>query len=139
MIPRYLIDSSALWRLQRDKTLLSAWSEVIGNGAVGSCAPQRSEFRASARNRHEYDDMTEMFAVLYSDVAVPKSGWQWIESAQYKLAASGEHRGLSVVDLLVSATAAHHGLTVLHDDNDFSTVARTTRDLRERSIHNLPG
>ncbi|CAM5251104.1 hypothetical protein GCM10010329_07720 [Streptomyces spiroverticillatus] len=34
MIPRYLIDSSALWRVQRDKALLSAWGEVISNDAA---------------------------------------------------------------------------------------------------------
>ncbi|GHJ34464.1 hypothetical protein [Streptomyces sp. TS71-3] len=40
-------------------------------------------------------------------------------------------RGFSVsyaglVDLLVSATARHHKLTVLHQDADFDTIARVT-------------
>jgi predicted nucleic acid-binding protein len=135
---RYLIDSSALWRVHRSGQLRAAWAEVIANGVVGSCQPQRAEFRASARNRSEYDDMTSMFEELYPDVPVHKSAWQWIESAQYRLSGLGEHRGLSVVDLLVSATAAHHGLTVLHDDADFATVARTVRDVRERNVHALP-
>jgi predicted nucleic acid-binding protein len=50
----------------------------------------------------------------------------------------GAHRALSSVDLLVCATAAHHDLVVLHDDNDFVTAARHLPDLRERTIHNMP-
>jgi predicted nucleic acid-binding protein len=136
---RYLIDSSALWRILRDDALRKAWAEVITEGVVGSCAPQRTEFRASARNSAEYEDMTSMFADLYENVPVPKGAWQWIESAQHRLARGGEHRALSVVDLLVSATAAHAGLVVLHDDNDFATAARTLPDLAERNINRLPG
>jgi predicted nucleic acid-binding protein len=33
---------------------------------------------------------------------------------------AGEHRSASAVDLMVAATAAHHGLTVLHDIGDIS-------------------
>lgn len=136
---RYLIDSSALWRLRRDDVLRKAWAEVIIEGVVGSCQPQRTEFRASARNSAEYEDMTRMFDELYENVPVPKSAWQWIESAQHRLARSGEHRALSVVHLLVSATAAHTGLVVLHDDNDFATAARALSDPAERNINRVPG
>jgi predicted nucleic acid-binding protein len=135
---RYLIDSSALWRIQRDKLLREAWAEVISNGTVGSCQPQRTEFKSSARNHMEYEAMSDMFAELYTDVAIPKSAWQWIEATQYRLARNGGHQGLSVVDLLISATAAHHGLIVLHDDNDFATVARNVQDLRERNVNAAP-
>lgn len=36
----------------------------------------------------------------------------------------GQHRGPSVVDLLIAATAEAWGLTVLHVDADFETIAR---------------
>lgn len=39
---------------------------------------------------------------------------------------ASQHRGPSVVDLLVAATARGWGLTVLHVDNDFETIARVT-------------
>ncbi|WP_327355281.1 PIN domain-containing protein [Streptomyces sp. NBC_01304] len=135
---QYLIDSSALWRIQRSKELRTAWTPVISAGSIGSCWLQRAEFRASARSGAEYDRMTDMFATLYPDVPVPKSAPQWIESTQYRLAQAGEHKALSALDLVISATAAFHHLTVLHDDNDFATAARTARDLRERNIHNMP-
>nr|WP_107365146.1 hypothetical protein [Streptomyces aidingensis] len=45
---------------------------------------------------------------------------------------------MSVVDWLVAATAAHHGLVLLHDDKDFSAAARHLSDLREQNVHHTP-
>jgi predicted nucleic acid-binding protein len=135
---RYLLDSSALWRILRDAKLRGAWASVVAAGAVGSCPPQRVEFRRSARTAEEYEQMSAMFDELYPDAAVPKGAWRWIESAQYRLLRNGAHRALSAVDLLICATAAHHGLVVLHDDNDFATAARYLPDLRDRTIDDIP-
>lgn len=136
---RYLIDSTAVWRLQRDRALSDAWSHETDEGSIGSCHPQRTEFRRSARHLDEYDAMTDMFADLYPDAAVPKSAWQWIETAQYRLAQRGRHQSLSTVDWLVCATAAHHGLIVLHDDKEFAAAAGLLTDLRERNVLGAPG
>jgi predicted nucleic acid-binding protein len=135
---RYLLDSSGLWRMLRDAALRAAWAGVVAEGAVGSCHPQRVEFRRSARSIDDYEQMTEMFATLYPDAVVPKGAWRWIESAQYRLVRYGAHRALSAVDLLICAAAAHADLVVLHDDNDFKAAARVLADLRERSVHNAP-
>jgi len=135
---RYLVDSSALWRLLRDPAVRAAWSEVVSDHAIGSCQPQRAEFRRSARNLDEYEQMTAMFVDLYPDVTVPKTAWQWIESAQYRLLRAGVHRALSCVDLLMCACAAVRGLVVLHDDNDFVTAAQHLPDLAERQVRALP-
>jgi predicted nucleic acid-binding protein len=135
---RYLLDSSALWRILRDPDLRASWAEVISLSVVGSCQPQRVEFRRSARTVDEYDQMSEMFGALYPDAPVPKGAWRWIESAQYRLLRHGAHRALSAVDLLICATAAHHDLAVLHDDSDFVTAACYLPDLRERTIRNAP-
>jgi predicted nucleic acid-binding protein len=135
---RYLLDSSALWRILRDDALRAAWAEVVSAGAVGSCHPQRVEFRRSARTIDEYEQMSEMFDELYPDAAVPKGAWRWIESAQYRLLRHGAHRALSAVDLLICATGAQLDLVVLHDDNDFATAARFLPDLRERGIREVP-
>lgn len=135
---RYLADSSALWRLLSEPAVRAAWADVISDHAVGSCQPQRTEFRRSARNLDEYEQMTAMFVDLYPDVAVPKTAWQWVESAQYRLLRAGAHRALSCVDLLVCACAAIRGLVVLHDDNDFAVAARHLPDLVERPVRTLP-
>lgn len=135
---RYLLDSSALWRILRDAELRTAWADVVTAGVVGSCHPLRTEFRRSARTIDEYEQMTEMFAALYPDAPVPKAAWRWMESAQYRLLRNGAHRALSAVDLLICATAAQHDLVVLHDDNDFATAGRYLTDLRERNIRDTP-
>jgi len=135
---RYLLDSSALWRLLRDAKLRASWADVVSLGVIGCCHPQRVEFRRSARTIDEYEQMSEMFDALYPDAPVPKSAWRWIESAQFRLLRHGAHRGLSAVGLLICATAAHHDLVVLHDDSDFVTAGRYLSDLRERIIHDTP-
>jgi predicted nucleic acid-binding protein len=135
---RYLADSSAMWRLLRDADVRAGWADVISDHAVGSCQPQRTEFRRSARNLDEYELMTAMFHDLYPDVAVPKTAWQWVESAQYRLLRAGAHRALSCVDLLICACAATRGLVVLHDDNDFVVAAQHLPDVAQRRVRDIP-
>lgn len=134
----YLLDSSGLWRLLREPALRDAWLETTTLRAIGSCAAQRAEFRRSARNLAEYEAMGAMFDDLYPDVLPPKKGWDWVESAQHRLAAKGALGAAGPLDLLICATAAHHGLVVLHDDRDFATVARILTDVTERSVRTTP-
>ena len=110
---RYLLDSSALWRILRDPALRAAWAEVVSAGAIGSCHPQRVEFRRSARTIDEYEQMSGMFEAPYPDAALPKGAWRWIESAQHPLLRQGAHPALSAVHLVV-----------FHDDKDFAIAAR---------------
>ena len=130
----FLVDSSAVWRLQRQQDLAGAWTDALVSGAVGSCEPQRAEFRRSARNADEFDQMNQMFRDVYPDVPVPKSVWRWIDSAQHRLARTGAVRALSVVDLLVCGTAAVNGLVVLHDDADYELAARHLPDVDARRV-----
>jgi predicted nucleic acid-binding protein len=116
----------------------TAWADVISDHAIGSCQPQRIEFRRSARSLDEYEQMTAMFVDLYPDVLVPKTAWTWVESAQYRLLRAGAHRAESCVDLLVCACAAIRGLVVLHDDDDFVAAAQHLPDLAERRVYVLP-
>jgi predicted nucleic acid-binding protein len=44
------------------------------------------------------------------------------------------HRGLSVADLVVAATAIRLKLIVLHEGADFETMARFVPELRQRRI-----
>jgi predicted nucleic acid-binding protein len=135
---RFLVDSSAVWRILREPSVRAGWADVISDYAIGSCQPQRTEFRRSARDLDEYEQMTAMFGDLYPDVPIPKTAWRWVESAQYRLLRAGAHRALSCVDLLVCACAAVHGLVVLHDDNDVVVAAQHLPDLAERKVQSLP-
>lgn len=131
---QFLVDSSAVWRLQRHAELTEAWSVPLLSGAVGSCEPQRAEFRRSARNSDEFEQMNTMFRDVYPDVPVSKSVWQWIDSTQHRLARVGAARALSVVDLLICGTAATRGLVVLHDDADYELAERHLPDVTARRV-----
>lgn len=130
----YLLDTSGLVRLLREPKLQSTWYDAIDAGTIASCYPQRAEFLYSARNMREYNEITEMFMDLYPDVSVPKNAGRWISAVQHRMAQAGEHRSASPVDLMIAATAAHHGLVVLHDDADYRVVARHASDFDEHSI-----
>ena len=133
----YLLDTSGLVRLLGDPGLQEAWYDAMDAEAIGSCYPQRTEFLYSARNWSEYDEITEMFGDLYPDVSVPKNAGRWIASVQHHMARTGEHRSASAVDLMIAATAANHGLTVLHDDADYRAVARHAPDFSEHNIRDV--
>lgn len=134
----YLVDSSALWRILRDRAVLDRWRETLADGGFCSCYPQRSEFLTSARNLKEYSDYCRMFDTLYRDVAVPKWAGQWIGKIQYHAAELGNQRCLSAVDLQVCATAVHHGLVIVHDDSDFVTASRLSVEVEQINVYEGP-
>jgi predicted nucleic acid-binding protein len=78
--------------------------------------------------------MNQMFRDVYPDVPVPKSVWRWIDSAQHRLAGAGAVRALSVVGLLICATAAARRLVIVHDDADYEIAERHLPDVRARRI-----
>jgi predicted nucleic acid-binding protein len=137
-VNRYLLDSSALWRLLRDRRLYDRWRQTAVEGDIQSCYPQRAEFLRSARNFKEYEAYRGMFDELYADAAVPKSAGSWIGGMQGRAAEQGTHQALSAVDLQICATAAHHDLVVLHDDTDFVAAARCAVELRQQNVHEGP-
>lgn len=134
----YLVDSSAMWRFLRDPALVERWLPAAAEGEFRSCYPQRAEFLKSARNLKEYSTFCRMFEALYPQVAVPKSAGQWISKLQYYAAERGSHRCLSAVDLQICATAAYHGLVIVHDDADFGTAARLSVELQQVNVHDGP-
>ena len=130
----YLVDSSALWRIQRDATVRERWRPAIEAGEVGSCGPQRIELLRSARNVTEFEEMGRDLALHYPDVPVPKSIWRWADAAQHALVRAGTILAFSLVDLLVCGIAAQNGRVVLHDDRDFETAAQHLSDVRQRRV-----
>ncbi|MFD4429077.1 PIN domain-containing protein [Nocardia sp. NPDC058497] len=134
----YLIDSSAMWRMLRGGPVSDTWRDVIADGALRSCYPQRTEFFRSARNLEEYDEFTTLFDQTTRDAAVPKSAGSWIRTIQRRAAQGGCVNSLSAVDLMICATAVNHNLTIVHDDKDFVTATRFATELREVNVHDGP-
>ncbi|WP_433889203.1 PIN domain nuclease [Streptomyces sp. CA-111067] len=130
----YLLDTSALWHLFRTPGALRPWEGHIAAGVFRVCEPTRTEFLFSASSPSHRDELAAELDVLCPLSAVPKNAWRWVDTAQYKLTQRSLHRSAGPIDLLVCATAVHHGHTVLHVDNDFATVAGILKDVQQRDI-----
>lgn len=130
----YLLDTSGLWQLLRAPSVMAAWADHITAGGLRVCEPTRAEFLYSATGPAHRDELAGELDTMCALAPVPKNAWRWVEGTQYRLTQRGQHRGPGVIDLLVCATAVHHGLTVLHVDADFATVARVVPEVRQRDI-----
>lgn len=130
----YLLDTSALWHLFRTPGALRPWEGHIAAGVFRVCEPTRTEFLYSATSPPHRDELAEELDALCPLSAVPKNAWRWVDTAQYKLTQRSQHRSADPIDLLVCATAVHHGYTVLHVDNDFATAASILKDVQQRDI-----
>lgn len=130
----FLLDTSALWHIFRQPPVLADWREYIAAGTFRICEPTRTEFLYSASGPAHRDALADRLDTIAAPAPVPKNGWRWVETAQYKLTQRGQHRSAGALDLLVCATAVHHDLTVLHVDNDFRAVAAVLKELRQRDL-----
>jgi predicted nucleic acid-binding protein len=130
----FLLDTSAFWHLVRDPEIMAAWEHYGAEGLFHVSEPTRAEILFSAENAAHRDAMADALDALCEPAPVPKDAWRWVDSAQYKLTLKSQHRGPGPLDLLVAATAVHHGLTVLHVDHDFVTIASVMSDVRQRDI-----
>ena len=132
MTASWLIDKSALVRLALSPDA-HEWATRIERGLVRISTVTRLEVGFSARsaedlvNSFEEPPLSSMpveyLTPLIEDRAV---------TIQHVLAARGEHRGPSIPDLLIAATADLAQLTVLHLDKDFELIAKLTGQPVER-------
>ncbi|MEV6766539.1 PIN domain nuclease [Streptomyces sp. NPDC051105] len=122
---KYLIDTSALVRILRQPAL-AYWESPLAEGLVARCPVTEIEFLYSAgdaENRVQMvEDLDALFCWTPQDDRALTRAWR----VQEELTAKGRHRSAGAVDLLVAATAEIQGLTVLHYDNDFETIASVT-------------
>ncbi|MEE1941800.1 PIN domain nuclease [Streptomyces sp. TRM 70361] len=121
----YLIDTSALVRVLRRPTR-DIWEKPLAEGIVARCPVTEVEFLYSARNAEDRAELVaDLDALLgwspLDDRAVARA-WD----VQRELTESGRHRSAGAVDLLIAATAELQGLTLLHYDRDFETIAGIT-------------
>jgi predicted nucleic acid-binding protein len=129
---KYLVDTSALVRILR-RQVDESWHEQVTHGMVAICDPVLTEALTIARAT-EYERVRADLLEAYPWVPVPDRAWETVHSVQARLAAKGQHNGLSVADHLVVATALHHRLTILHEDADFSAAAGVVPDIQQQRI-----
>ncbi|MEU0577738.1 PIN domain nuclease [Streptomyces griseoincarnatus] len=120
----FLIDTSALARiLLRQAT--AEWEQRMGAGLIALCDLTELEVLCSARSAADRVALQERLN-QFTWYAMPDGIYRRARVVQRELTAKGEHRSAGAVDLLVAAVAEEAGLTLLHHDRDFETIARAT-------------
>jgi predicted nucleic acid-binding protein len=121
----YLIDTSALARVLLRQTTTD-WDDRIGAGLVAICDITELEVLHSARSAEDRARLQAALDAHYVWCPMPDGIYRRSRVVQEQLTAKGEHRSAGPADLLVAATAEEAGLTLLHYDRDFDTIALTT-------------
>lgn len=123
---RLLIDTSALARVLAHPHVRQLWAQHIAEGVVAVCPLTELEFLYSARSSADRDKHLDRIRLLFTWAPVDERAWQRAAEVQQTLTEAGEHRSAGPVDLLIAATAELQGLTLLHYDRDFETIAAHT-------------
>lgn len=128
----WLIDKSALVRVANSPDI-DEWNNRIERGLVHITNLTRLEIGYSARSgaaaRHDFGESP--LAAMPVEYMTPAIEDRALE-VQLLLADVGKHRGPSIPDLLIAATAELIGLTVLHLDKDFEIISDLTGQPNQR-------
>ena len=121
---RYLLDKSALARWPKS-TVAPVLDELSDRGLLAVCAAVEIEVLHSARTAREAQRVRWLLRG-FDWLAMPDEIWDRATDVQVRALQKGNHRALSMADLLIAATAERHGVTVLHYDGDFDMIAALT-------------
>lgn len=131
----YLADTSMVVRLRRGHDISPRWVDAVQAGTVAVCPAVEAELVRATASSADCDQLRADLRTLFAWQPVPDNAWRFVERAQNALVALRHHRGPSVADLLIAATADIWDLTVLHVDADFETIARVTPIRTQRADH----
>jgi predicted nucleic acid-binding protein len=132
----YLVDTSALTRILR-RQASPDWDDQERRGLLAVCEPVLTETLLIAETKN-YASLEDSINENYLPVTVPDGIWALVAVLRRDLVAHSAHRGLSVADLVIAATAIRLKLTVLHEDADFETVARFVPEFQQRRLRDGP-
>ena len=132
VVTAWLIDKSALVRLASSPDA-TEWTLRINRGLVRISTLTQLEVGFSARSAEDLrqsraEPPLSSMPVEYLTPAIEDRA----VTVQQALAEAGQHRGPSIPDLLIAATAEAARLTVLHVDKDFDLISEITGQPIER-------
>jgi hypothetical protein len=122
----FLVDTSAVVRLLRDRDVRARWQPQVTAGLVGICPITELELLYSARSKADREEWLELLDAAFAWITMPDQVFQRATEVQAAMTARGTHRSAGAVDLLLAATAELSGLTLVHYDHDFDEVTKVT-------------
>lgn len=122
---RFLADSSAVIRILTGKAGLE-WIDAVTAGTIAICDPVELELLRDTAANTRRPQVQRLLRSTYAWTPVPDDCWERALEVQDQLAATSQHSGASVVDLIVAVTAVRSRLILLHDDRDYEVIARVT-------------
>lgn len=122
---RLLVDTS-VWHRVADPAVSPRWQQLLADDAVAICPQVRLEILYSARSTKDYARTRDLLAAVHQ-LETPAACWVRAEEVQARLASKAlHHRSATIADLVIAATAEHHGFAVLHYDSDYDVIASVT-------------
>lgn len=122
---QYLGDTSALSRLDLEP-VQERLEPLIRRGLVSICDATEYELLFTATSVSDRDYMKSVVIPAFPWVPMGDAPFREALELQHELTAHGKHRCASIVDALLAVVAAREGLTILHYDRDFETIAKVT-------------
>jgi predicted nucleic acid-binding protein len=98
---------------------------IIEAGEAATCSIVDLEVLYSVRNFEEHGRTRRRRSLAYTKVPFTEDVFDRAMDVQGELTKSGRHR-VPIPDLLIAAAAETAGLTVLHYDSDYDTIAEVT-------------
>lgn len=121
----HLVDNSVLARLRKE-AVAAVVEPLILSGSLATCAVTDLEQLVSVRSGAEHRTRRADLDLHYDRVPIDRQVLDRAIDIQGLLADRGQHRGASIIDLIVASAAEQAGLTVLHYDSDFDLIASVT-------------
>jgi len=100
-------------------------------GEVGIALVTELEVGYSSKSVRDYDTTRHDLLDLLIPVAMPLRAEERARTLQRELVTRGQHRGVSVPDLVLAAIADIEELTILHYDADFDLISQVTGQATE--------
>ncbi|MET9488917.1 PIN domain nuclease [Nocardia sp. NPDC006630] len=120
----YLIDKSALARWGKP-TVAPILDDLSARGLLSICGAVEYEVLFSVRRASELESIRQLLRG-FDWLPMPDEVWDRVSEVQVQLIHAGNHRAISLPDLIVAAVAERHRRAVLHYDGDFDMIAKIT-------------
>lgn len=124
-LAQYLIDKSALARAGHP-AIARVLDPLLQSGLLALSGIVELEILFSARNAADHQTMRSELRSGFERLDTEDEDFVRAVEVQGMLAATANHRAVSLPDLLIAAVAERYGVTVLHYDADFDLISKVT-------------